>query len=132
MQYGEKRSTLRKNIKIHKQNTIFSNTYPKLPKFYNTIHENWNVRHVNQEFQQTFQEPPLIPFRRNRNYQDLLGNKKIVNDQSSRNPNKQQNKSMSWKNGNFMLQPSRSNKIFQYQSYKHIQHVINSIAKANI
>ena len=34
--------------------------------------------HINQEFKDVFQEPPILAFRRNRNFCDLLGCKNIV------------------------------------------------------
>ena len=38
----------------------------------------WNLLHKNQKFKDVFQEPPILAFRRNRNLNDLLGCKNIV------------------------------------------------------
>ena len=48
------------------------------------ISNNWNLLHINQEFKDVFQEPPILAFRRNRNLYDLLGCKNIVDGQLQR------------------------------------------------
>ena len=42
------------------------------------ITSNWNLLHINQEFKDVFQEPPILAFRRNKNLYNLLGCKNIV------------------------------------------------------
>ena len=49
-----------------------------LPNVERAISNNWNLLHINQEFKDVFQEPPILAFRRNRNLYDLLGCKNIV------------------------------------------------------
>ena len=49
-----------------------------LPNVKRAISNNWNLLHINQEFKDVFQEPPILAFRRNRNLYDLLACKNIV------------------------------------------------------
>ena len=51
---------------------------PTLPNVKRAVANNWNLLHINQEFKDVFQEPPILAFRRNRNLNDLLGCKNIV------------------------------------------------------
>ena len=48
------------------------------------ISNNWNLLHINQEFKDVFQEPPILAFRRNRALYDLLGCKNIVDGKLQR------------------------------------------------
>ena len=42
------------------------------------ISNNWDLLHINQEFKDVFQKTPILAFRRNKNLDDLLGCKNIV------------------------------------------------------
>ena len=55
-----------------------------LPNVKRAISNNWNLLHINQEFKDVFQEPPILAFRRNRNLYDLLGCKNIVDGKLQR------------------------------------------------
>ena len=59
-----------------------------LPNVKRAISNNWNLLHINQEFKDVFQEPPILAFRRNRNLYDLLGCKNIVDGKLQRLPKK--------------------------------------------
>ena len=59
-----------------------------LPNVKRAISNNWNLLHINQEFKDVFQEPPILAFRRNRNLYDLLGCKNIVDGKIQRFPKK--------------------------------------------
>ena len=55
-----------------------------LPNVKRAISHNWNLLHINQDFQDVFQEPPILSFRRNKNLYDLLGWKNIVDGKLQR------------------------------------------------
>ena len=55
-----------------------------LPNVKRAISNNWNLLHINQEFKDVFQEPPILAFRRNRNLYDPQGCKNIVNGKLQR------------------------------------------------
>ena len=62
-----------------------------LPNVKRTISNNRNLLHINQEFKDVFQEPPILAFRRNRNLYDLLGCKNIVDGKVQRLSKKKKN-----------------------------------------
>ena len=55
-----------------------------LPNVKRAISNNWNLLRINQEFKDVFQEPPILAFRRNRNFYGLLGCKNIVDGKIQR------------------------------------------------
>ena len=55
-----------------------------LPNVKRAISNNWNLLHINQEFKDLFQKPPILAFRRNRNLYDLLGCKNVVDGKVQR------------------------------------------------
>ena len=55
-----------------------------LPNVKRAISNNWNLLHINQEFKDLFQEPPILAFRMNRNLYDLLVCKNIVDGKLQR------------------------------------------------
>ena len=59
-----------------------------LPNVKRAISNNWNLLHINQEFKDVFQEPPILAFRRNRKLYDLLGCKNIIDGKLERLPKK--------------------------------------------
>ena len=48
------------------------------------ISNNWNLLHINQEFKDLFQKPPIFAFRWNRNLYDLLRCEDIVDGKLQR------------------------------------------------
>ena len=44
-----------------------------LPNAEKAITNNWSLLHTNRDFQDVFQEPPILAFRRSRNLYDLQG-----------------------------------------------------------
>ena len=55
-----------------------------LPNVKRAISNNWNLPHINQEFKDVFQEPPILAFRRNRSLYDLLGCKKYCRGKTTK------------------------------------------------
>ena len=46
---------------------------------------NWNLLQIKKEFQDIFQQTPILAFRRNKNLHDLLICKNIVNNRVQKN-----------------------------------------------
>ena len=63
-----------------------------LPNVKRALSINWNSFHINQEFKDEFQEPPILAFRRNRNLYNLLGCKSIVDRKLRRLSKKKKNR----------------------------------------
>ena len=55
-----------------------------LPHVNRATTNNWNLLHINREFKDVFQEPPIVTFRRNRNIYGLLGWRNIVDGKLQR------------------------------------------------
>ena len=106
-----------------------------LPNVKRAISNNWNLLHVNQEFKDVFQEPPILAFRRNRNLYDLLGCKNIVDGKVQRLPKKKKigfsTKCFS-KSGNLCCKQvvhTQSFKSSVTQKTYHISHDLNCKSK---
>ena len=61
---------------------IYNRTLPNLKK---VITNNWDLLQINKEFQDIFQQIPILAFRTNKNLHDLLGSKNIVNNGVQKN-----------------------------------------------
>ena len=59
-----------------------------LPNVKRAIVNNWNLLHINQEFQDVFQELSFLPLRKNRNLYDLPGWKNFVDENLQRHSEK--------------------------------------------
>ena len=51
-----------------------------LPDIKRAINKHWDIFKINRDFYKVFAEHPIIAFRRNRNLQDILGKKRIINN----------------------------------------------------
>ena len=51
------------------------------------VNKHWDTFKISRDFKQLFTELPIIAFRRNRNQQDILGKKTIVNSRKQLCPN---------------------------------------------
>ena len=51
-----------------------------LPDIKRAINKHWDILKINRDFDKVFAEHPIIAFRRNRNLQDILGKKRIINN----------------------------------------------------
>ena len=75
----DRKKLLEEKVKKQSNRIPLVLTYNRtLPNVKRAISNNWNLLHINQEFKDVFQEPPILAFRRNRNLYDLLGCKNIV------------------------------------------------------
>ena len=61
---------------------IYNRTLPNLKK---VITNNWDLLQINKEFQDIFQQIPILAFRTNKNLHDLLESKNIVNNRVQKN-----------------------------------------------
>ena len=55
------------------------------------VNKHWDILKINRDFEQVFTELPIIVFRRNRNFQDILGKKTIINNMKQLRQNINQN-----------------------------------------
>ena len=55
------------------------------------VNKHWDILKINRDFEQVFTELPIIAFRRNRNFQDILGKKTIINNMKQLRQNINQN-----------------------------------------
>ena len=62
-----------------------------LPNVKRAIPNNWNLLHINQEFKDVFQEPPILAFRRNRNLYDLPRMQKYCRRKTTKAPQEEKN-----------------------------------------
>ena len=75
----DKKNLLEEKAKKQSNRIPLVLTYDRtLPNVKRAISNNWNLLHINQEFKDVFQEPPILAFRRNRNLYYLLGCKNMV------------------------------------------------------
>ena len=51
-----------------------------LPDIKRAINKHWDILKISRDFDKVFAEHPIIAFRRNRNLQDILGKKRIINN----------------------------------------------------
>ena len=81
----DRNKLLEEKAKKQSNRTQLLLTYNRtLPNVKRPISNNRNLLHINQEFKDVFQEPPILAFRRNRNLYDLLGCKNIVDGKLQR------------------------------------------------
>ena len=70
----ERQELLRKSNKKREGNLCFCTTYNRnLPNIRGIINNNWHLLHVNKEISTTFNNTPILAFRRNRNLKQLIG-----------------------------------------------------------
>ena len=55
------------------------------------VNKHWDILKINRDFEQVFTELPIKAFRRNRNLQDILGKKTIINNRKQLRQNINQN-----------------------------------------
>ena len=58
-----------------------------LPNVKRAVNKHWSLLHVNSELKEVFKDPPMICFRRNKNLNDILGSKTIINNKVLRKSN---------------------------------------------
>ena len=81
----ERKNLLEEKAKNQSNRIPLVLTYNRtLPNVKRAISNNWNLLHINQEFKDVFQEPPILAFRRNRHLYDQLGCKNIVDGKVQR------------------------------------------------
>jgi hypothetical protein len=54
--------------------------FPDLPDLKKSIDKHWPILNINQKMKKTFQNKPIMAYRRNRNLGDILGQKTLVNN----------------------------------------------------
>ena len=51
-----------------------------LPNFRNVFESNWHILQTNEKLAETFEDKPILAFRRNRNLRDILGGMRLENN----------------------------------------------------
>ena len=62
-----------------------------LPDIKRAVNKHWDILKINRDFEQLFAELPIIVVRRNRNLQDILGKKTIINNRKQLRQSTNQN-----------------------------------------
>ena len=90
--YGSMSETFDKN----REDLLTQNNEPKhripltltynhtLPNLKEPVKKHWNILPISNEFENVFLEPPIMCFRRNKNFKDFLWTKTIVNNKAQK------------------------------------------------
>ena len=77
----DRNSLLKYQTKDRNMKIVFSTKYHKnLPNIGKAMHDNWHLLHINGDISNTFNEKPLLAYRRNDNLKRLIGHNRISNN----------------------------------------------------
>ncbi|XP_066925555.1 uncharacterized protein [Clytia hemisphaerica] len=121
---------LKYNNTKNKQQIAFITTFNKnLPPIRTLLEKHWDILNINERFQDTFQQTPVIAYRRNKNLKDLLGQTSISNNKVSRKQQKLKGKCQPCltRTGNLCCKQIMSTSTFTSQQTKRTYQIFHNV-----